>query len=286
MTRAAGPPPYPGGSPSDAAAVCVRHPDRRTGLTCSRCGRPACPECLREAAVGHQCVDCVRAGSKGVRRGTDASARPVVVWTLIALNLAVYVATVVQAGSVTENYQAALFTGWELAPQQVADGDWWRVLTSGFLHIGPVHIASNMFALWVLGRDLEGVLGRARFLALYLISLVGGSAAVMIFNPPDQPVAGASGAVFGLMGGLLVVLLRLRRPVGQVIGLIVVNLVISRLVPGISLTAHIGGLVVGAVVAAALVYPPARHRTAIQTGALSAVTAALLATIAAVAASI
>jgi len=159
-------------------------------------------------------------------------------------------------------------------------------VASGFLHIGPLHIASNMFALWVLGRDMETVLGRGRFVALYLISLIGGSAAVVIFNAPNSAVAGASGAVFGLMGGLLVVLLRLKRPVGQVVGLIVINLVISQVVPGISITAHIGGLVVGALVAAALVYAPARNRTRLQVGALSGITVVLLAIIAVVAAAI
>jgi len=291
VTYPAGPPPYPIPGP---AAVCARHPDRATGLTCVRCGRPACPECLREASVGYQCVDCVAQGGQNVRRaatvaGAEAavvSRRPVVVWTLIALNVAVYVWTAVQAGSIADNTSSSLFDAWQLAPVLVADGDWWRILTSGFLHIGPLHIASNMFALWVLGRDMETVLGRGRFVALYLISLIGGSAAVVIFNALNSAVAGASGAVFGLMGGLLVVLLRLKRPVGQVVGLIVINLVISQVVPGISITAHIGGLVVGALVAAALVYAPARNRTRLQVGALSGITVVLLAIIAVVAAAI
>ena len=131
-------------------------------------------------------------------------------------------------------------------PVDVADGEWWRLVTAGFLHIGPLHIAFNMYALWVLGRDLEIVLGRARFLALYLISLLGGSAAVVLFANPEQYVAGASGAVFGLMSGLLLVLLRLKRPYGQVVAVIVLNLVISQVVPGISIAGHVGGLVVGA----------------------------------------
>lgn len=291
MTSPAGPPPHPSQGP---AAVCVRHPDRATGLTCVRCGRPACPECLREASVGYQCVDCVAQAGQGVRRAATVagaevvvSRRPVVVWTLIALNVAVYAVTVVQAGSISNNFRAPLFTDWQLAPLYLsAYGEWWRVITAGFLHIGPLHIASNMFALWVLGRDMETVLGRGRFVALYMISLLGGSAAVVLFNAPDQPVAGASGAVFGLMGGLLVVLLRLRRPVGQVVGLIVLNVVISQVIPNISLTAHIGGLVVGALVAAALVFTPARNRTALQVGALSGITVVLLALMALVAASI
>jgi membrane associated rhomboid family serine protease len=281
VTYPAGPPtpPYPPGPQT----VCVRHPDRPTALTCTRCGRPSCPECLREASVGHQCVDCVGRASQGVRRGTTVAGaeavdrRPVVVWTLIVLNVAVYAWTAVQARSIANNANSPLFDAWALAPGLVAQGDWWRLLTAGFLHIGPLHIASNMFALWVLGRDMETALGRGRFLALYLISLLGGSAAVMLFYAPNQSVAGASGAVFGLMGGLLVVLLRVRRPVGQVIGLIVVNIVIGQLVPGISLTGHIGGLITGAVVAAALVYAPRRNQTAVQVAALAGITVVLLA---------
>jgi membrane associated rhomboid family serine protease len=214
----------------------------------------------------------------GAAAGT--SRRPVVVWTLIALNVAVYALTVAQAGSISDNYLAGLFGAWELAPLDLSDhGEWWRVITSGFLHVGPLHIASNMFALWVLGRELEPVLGRARFGALYMISLLGGSAAVVLFSPPDQAVAGASGAVFGLMGGLLVVLLRRRRPVGQVVVLIAVNIAISQVIPNISLTAHLGGLVVGALAVAALVLLPARP--AAQVGALSGIAVALLGVMAA-----
>lgn len=290
MTSPAGPPnppPYPGPQP----ATCVRHPDRATALTCTRCGRPACPDCLREASVGYQCVDCVQEGAaRPARRGTtvagaEPGGRPVMVPTLIALNLAVFVWTAVQARSINDNADSALFSSWALAPGAVAAGEWWRLVTAGFLHIGPLHIAFNMLALWTLGRDLEVVLGRGRFLALYLISLLGGSAAVMIFYAPNQLVAGASGAVFGLMGGLAVVLRRMRVPMGQVIGLIVVNVVISVVIPGISLIGHLGGLVVGAAVTAALVYTPvARNRTAMQAAALGGITVVLLAVIAIMAA--
>ena len=178
--------------------------------------------------------------------------------TLVALNLAVFAWTVVQARSLLDNADAALFRAWALVPAAVADGEWWRLVTAGFLHIGPLHIAFNMFALWVLGRDLEIVLGRGRFLALYLVSLLGGSAAVVLFADPDQYVAGASGAVFGLMSGLLLVLVRLRRPYGQVVAIIVLNLVITQVVPGISMAGHVGGLVVGGLAAAALVFAPPR----------------------------
>ena len=287
MTHPAGPPmppPHPGG-PGGPRAVCVRHQDRPTGLACSRCGRPACTECLREASVGYQCVDCVSQGRRGVRRATTIAGarpgtRPVVVPTLIALNVAIYLWTVVQARSINGNAAAALFDEWALVPVFVWAGEWWRVVTAGFLHIGLIHLVFNMMALWVLGRDMETVLGRGRFLALYMVALLGGSAAVMVFQQPNQAVAGASGAVFGLMGGLAVVLRRLRVPAGQVIGLIVVNVLISVLIPGISLIGHLGGLVVGAGATAALVYAPPRSRTAVQTAALAGLTVLLLLVIA------
>jgi membrane associated rhomboid family serine protease len=282
MTHPAGPPPYqPGGSPYGPAAVCVRHPDRATGLSCTRCGRPSCPECLREASVGYQCVDCVSEGQRTARRGTTVAGaqtrgRPVVVPTLIAVNAVVYLLTAVQAGNPMYNSLSVLFRELSLVPGYVHAGEWWRVISSGFLHIGPIHLVVNMLALWMLGRDLEVVLGRGRFLALYLVSLLGGSAAVMLFYAPDEQVAGASGAVFGLMGALVVVLRRLRAPAGQVFGIIGLNVVISLVIPGISLIGHLGGLVIGAAATAALVYAPARNRTAVQAAALGGLTIVLV----------
>lgn len=283
MTYPAGPPlpPHAGGPP----AVCVRHPDRATGLSCTRCGRPSCTECLREASVGHQCVDCVGAAVRSSRRGTtvagaEPGGRPIVTPTLIAGNLAAFVWTVVQARDLFGNNQSALFRSWALMPSLVADGEWWRLLTSGFLHFGPLHILSNMYALWVLGREMETVLGRGRFLAIYMIGLIGGSAGVMLFSAPDSRVAGASTAVFGLMGGLAIVLRRLKVPMGQVVGLIVVNLVITFVLPFISVAGHLGGLVVGAAATAALVYAPARNRNAVQAAALGGLTLLIVAAIA------
>jgi len=279
VTRPAGPQ-GPVGLPS-----CVRHPDRPTGLSCTRCGRPACPECLRDASVGQQCVDCVRAGSQGVRRGTTVAGaaptgRPVVVPALMALNVALFVFTAWQARSIGSNERAALFREWVLVPGLV-DTDWWRPLTSGFLHYGPLHLAFNMVALWIIGRELELVLGRGRFLAVYLVALLGGSASVLVFTGANTATAGASGAVFGLMGGYFVVARRLRVPTGQVVTLIAINLAIG-FIPGSSLSVagHVGGLVVGALATAALVHaPPVRHRTLLQVGALAVLTIVVLAVI-------
>jgi membrane associated rhomboid family serine protease len=254
-------------------------------LRCTRCERPACPECLREAAVGYQCVDCIAQGRREVRRGVTVAGaepgrRPVVVPILIAVNVAIFAWTVAQSGSVVANAAAPLFRQWSLVPGAVGGGEWWRIVTSGFLHFGPIHLLFNMLALWIIGRDLETVLGRGRFVAVYLVSLLGGAAAIMLFYSPSSQVAGASAAVFGLMGSLAVVLRRLRVPAGQVIGLIAVNVVISVVIPQISLTGHLGGLIVGAIATAALVWAPARHRNAFQAGALVALAVALLVVIA------
>jgi membrane associated rhomboid family serine protease len=286
MSHPAGPtPPWPGGPPPNAApTVCVRHPDRATGLTCTRCGRPACPECLREASVGHQCVDCVAEGQRGVRRGvTIAGARPggrpLVTPVLVALNVAVFAWRVARSGSLGRTAAAPLFREWALVPAAVADGEWWRLVTGGFLHFGPIHLLFNMMALWVIGRDVEPALGRGRFLAVYLVSLLGSSAAVMLLTAPNANVAGASGAVFGLMGALAVLLRRLRIPLGQVGGLIAINLAITFLLPGISVAGHLGGLVTGVIATAALVYAPAQRRVPVQVGALAAIAVLLLAAV-------
>jgi membrane associated rhomboid family serine protease len=260
---------------------CVRHPDRPTGLRCTRCNRPACPECLREAAVGYQCVDCVNEGRRAIRRpttvaGVELTQRLFVVPALIAINVAVFALTAAQAGNFGHNEASEVFIQWQLWPPIVAGGQWWRLITAGFLHYGPIHLAVNMFALYVLGRDLEPVLGRARFTAVYLVSLLGGGVAVFLYGDQNTAVAGASGAVFGLMGGMAVVLFRLKFNPGPVLGIIALNVFISVTLPGISLLGHLGGLVVGAIATAAMVYAPARSRLAWQVGTLVMLTVALV----------
>ncbi|WP_246122774.1 rhomboid family intramembrane serine protease [Pseudonocardia cypriaca] len=231
--------------------------------------------------MGYQCVDCVAEGQRTAPRGTTVAGatprgRSLVVPALIAVNTVVFALTAVQAGDVMYNSMSRLFRELSLVPGLVHEGEWWRVVTSGFLHIGPIHLVLNMLALWMLGRDLEVVLGRGRFLALYLVSMLGGAAAVMLFSAPDQQVAGASGAVFGLMGALVVVLRRLRAPAGQVFGIIGINVIFSLTVAGISWEGHFGGLLIGAAATAALVYAPARNRTAVQVAALGALTVVLV----------
>jgi membrane associated rhomboid family serine protease len=274
--------------------ACVRHPDRPTGLRCVRCDRPACPDCLREASVGYQCVDCVAEGSKTVRPArTVGGARAragvkqlVVVPVLIGINVLVFAVMALQAQSIVDNQQSSVYLYGTLIPGAVAEGDYWRLLTSGFLHFGnyggygPVHLIFNMFALWVLGRDLEVALGRARFLAVYLVSLLGGSAAVMLFTPADGSTVGASGAIYGLFGGIAVVVFRSRMNPTPVLTLLGVNIFLSIALPGISLAGHLGGLAVGALATAAMVYAPRNSKLLrFQVWACAALVVALLAVI-------
>ncbi|MFC5066312.1 rhomboid family intramembrane serine protease [Actinomycetospora atypica] len=262
--------------PQAATHVCVRHPDRPTGLRCTRCERPACPECLREASVGLQCVDCVAEGARGVRRARPVRTGAVVVPGLIAVNAAVFAWTALDAGSIAANTDGAVFAAGSLVPLQVAGGEWWRLVTSGFLHIGPVHLLFNMLALWFIGRDIELALGRLRFSVLYGASLLGGSAAVMVLGSPVSATAGASGAIFGLMGALVVLLRRMRLPATSAMVIIGLNVVFSLTFPGISLLGHLGGLVTGTVVALGMAYGPARSRPVVGLWIAGAVVAALL----------
>lgn len=220
------------------------------------------------------CVDCVARDARSAPRARTVGGAPVrdaaigtrpfpvVTTTLIVVNVVIFGLTALAAGSIADNVASPWVDATWLVPADVAGGQWWRLLTSGFLHSGPLHVAANMFALWILGRDVEAVLGRLRFSAVYLISLVGASAAVMLFGAVGQPVLGASGAVFGLMGALGVLLRRLQLSLSPVITTIALNVVLSFLIPGLSLLAHLGGLAVGAVVTAGLLYGPARSRPA------------------------
>ncbi|EGD54577.1 rhomboid family intramembrane serine protease [Gordonia neofelifaecis] len=190
----------------------------------------------------------------------DAAAarrQPVVTYALIGINLLAFVAVVLQAGGVasllqrsTIMQQGTLITG--LGFQD----EYWRLLTSGFLHWSVVHIAMNMISLYLIGADLERVLGPVRYLAVYLIGLLGGSAAVMALGSENVATAGASGAVYGLLGALLIVVIRLKLPATTLITVIVLNVVLSLSIPGISIWAHFGGFVFGAASAAAIIWLP------------------------------
>lgn len=182
------------------------------------------------------------------------------VLTLIVVNTLIYAATVADGGSALEIQTSRLFGALALAPLEAANDQWWRLVTSGFLHLSLIHLASNMIALWFLGRDLELLLGRSRFCAVYGLSLLGGSTSVMLFSSPQEQVAGASGAIFGLMGGLAVAAFKLRVSLRPVLMVIALNIVLSVTIPQISLWGHLGGLVTGAVVTAVLIYAPRNRR--------------------------
>lgn len=201
------------------------------------------------APVGFQCPDCVEAGMRETRQHQVAQRRPSQTATvsLIAVNVAVFTATFL-----TGRVASPLFGPLALTPAEMADGAFWQLLTSAFLHLDVLHIAFNMFALWVLGPQLETALGRARYLALYLVSAFAGSAFVMWFASPGTTTVGASGALFGLMGALVLVAYRRGLDVRNILFWVGANLVFTFLVPGISWQGHLGGLFGGLLAAAAI----------------------------------
>jgi membrane associated rhomboid family serine protease len=181
---------------------------------------------------------------------------PYVTYALIAINVVIYAITAAQSKNLMDNQLgSALFLDWVLWAPAVADGEWWRVLGSGFLHYGPIHLLLNMFALYVVGRDAELVLGRLRYLAVYSASLLGGSAGVMLFSQ-NSLTAGASGAVYGLFGAITIILLRLRQNPNQMLIIIGINVFISLSLPGISLWGHLGGLAAGTLATLGILFLP------------------------------
>lgn len=219
---------------------------------------------MRSAAVGHQCVDCVSAGAQSVRPARTAfgglqrsGGWPVVTFALIAANVVMFV---------LQKTAPAIQRELVLWAPAVAGGDYYRLVTSAFLHYGILHLLFNMWALYIVGPPLEQWLGRLRFGALYALSALGGSVLVYLVAPLGAATAGASGAVFGLFGATFVVARRLNLDVKWVVALIVVNLVLTFSVPGISWQGHVGGLVTGALIAAAYVYAPRDNRTLVQAG--------------------
>ncbi|MGH2934483.1 MAG: rhomboid family intramembrane serine protease [Gaiellaceae bacterium] len=234
--------------------TCYRHPDRETGLSCSECGRPICTECMTMAPVGIRCPD--HAGTAARKRGPRGP-RPIVgaqrritggvapvTRALIAINVAIYLITAVQGSSLNAP-GGALFDKMFLFGPYVDQGDWWRLITSAFLHASVLHIAFNMFALWVIGTPVEHYLGRARFIGLYLVSGLAGSAGALIQAPTSLTV-GASGAIFGILGSMLILEWQATGSLaGNAMTWIVINLAISFAIPGISWGGHIGGLIGG-----------------------------------------
>ncbi len=242
--------------------TCYRHPDRRAGVSCQRCGRPICPSCMSDASVGFHCPECARGGRQKVytARTMPGTGSPVVTFGLIAANVIVFVVGIGMGPGAGGGDDQLTVDGGLFGPF-VADGEWYRVFTAGFLHANLVHLGLNMYLLYLLGMQLEPALGRVRFFLVYMFSLLAGSFGVLLVDPRSLTV-GASGAVFGLMG-LGVVLQRNRgiNPFASGLGaLILINLVFTFVVPGISVGGHVGGLIGGLLAAWILVELPARMR--------------------------
>ncbi len=244
--------------------VCPQHPDRITYIRCGRCDRPICPECMIQAPVGFHCPECVGIAAKSQRRattpvGAPLVTRPTVTYVLIGLNVLAFL------GQLSLGIDQSAVQ-WGMWPARMAvDGAWWLLLTSAFLHGSFLHIAFNMYVLFALGPGLERLLGHVRFTTLYLLSAIGGSVASFWFSELNAVSVGASGAIFGLMGALVVAGRRMRYDITQVLVLLGINLVIGFIAPGVDWRAHLGGLVVGALVAAVFVLAPRAHRVAWQT---------------------
>src|SRR5262245_33503492 len=255
-----------------AQRTCYRHPDRPTGLSCSECGRPICTECMTMAPVGIRCPEHsgkpqgVQRVTRGVQRASFEGVGAKVTRILIGLNVAVYIAELLQGSGVQANHGSIYQNGALIAngvkfgdslagvpaglplPNLVgvAHGDWWRLFTSAFLHYGPFHLILNMVALYWFGSLLEQRIGSGRFLAIYVVSGLAGSAGALI-AAPTTPTVGASGAIFGILGAGLI--LELQRDYvfgGSALGIIVINLVLTFSIPNISIGGHIGGLIGGA----------------------------------------
>jgi membrane associated rhomboid family serine protease len=219
-------------------ATCYRHPSRETGVSCSNCGKPICPDCMTATPVGMRCPDCSRQKTQ-TRSLQSVAVEPIATYVLIAINVAVYF------GASNSNQAANDLV---LFGPAVADGDYWRLVTSGFLHLEIIHILLNMLSLFWLGRMIEPALGHAKFVAIYMASLLAGSLGVMIMSP-NEFTLGASGAIYGLLGAAIVMARNRNISLIQsgLLPILAINFVITLSVPNISLGGHLGGLIGGLV---------------------------------------
>ena len=261
---------------------CYRHPDRVTGLSCSECGRPICTECMTMAPVGIRCPEHsgraqgAQRMTRGVQRAAFEGTGAKVTKALIVINVGVYVAELAQGGGVNGVHSDIYLHGVLWAPF-IADGDYWRLITAAFLHYGPFHLLLNMLALYWFGSLLEERIGSGKFLVLYVVSGLAGSAGALLLDPLT-PTVGASGAIFGILGAGFV-LERQRDYVfgGSALGIIVLNLVFTFSINNISIGGHIGGLIGGALCALGLTRFGRGHAAYGRPGALGVATMLLVA---------
>lgn len=269
---------------------CYRHPDRETYISCQRCARPICPDCMRDASVGFHCPECVRAAAAQTRDvrtsfgGRVAARSAVVTLVLIGLNVVAFL-----IANATDRIQGQFSRELILIPDGsvyrqpidgVAQGSYWQLLSSTFLHFDLIHVAFNLYGLWLFGSYLESQLGRWRYLSLYLLAGLAGSVSVYWLADLGSFSLGASGAIFGLFGASLFVLLKQRRDVSQLLLLLGLNLGITFLVPNVSWQAHLGGLAAGMAMGAAFAYAPRSQRHIIHVAVVVVIAAACVALVA------
>jgi len=270
---------------------CYRHPDRQSFVLCQRCLRTICPECQTPGAVGVICPECLRdqqkaqspAQKKAERRWTRptamsaSSGRPVVTYAIIGVTVFAYLLALIPGGFGDLVHDTLLYWAPWMYPDLSGRFEPWRLLTVSLVHSGIWHLGLNMLALWMIGRSLEPLLGRWRFLTLYVLSALGGSVAVTLLSF-TTPVVGASGAIFGLFGALLVIGRHIGANIAGIAIVLGINLVIG-FIPGfnVSWQAHVGGLVVGLLVALIFTRTRAIRQRGLQIGLLVTVGAGLVA---------
>lgn len=250
---------------------CYRHPDREAYISCQRCERLICPECMNDASVGFQCPSCIAEGAKSVRAprtvagGLVSSNAGAVSMALIAINVIAFVIQIATGDRTSEIFQHGAMEGYV-----VADGDYWRLLTAAFLHASVPHIVFNMMALYFFGPFVEQALGTWRYIVAYLTMAVFSSVFVYVINDPLTVTVGASGAIFGLLGIALILLLRTKQDVRTLLVLLAINAVISTQ-GNISWEGHLGGFISGIILGLAFAYAPRDRKLIVQVAVVVAV---------------
>ncbi|WP_311258256.1 rhomboid family intramembrane serine protease [Microbacterium sp. WCS2018Hpa-9] len=271
---------------------CYRHPDRQSFVLCQRCLRTICPECQTQAPVGVICPECMadqrknrtpaqkraerRWGGRGTALASRGSGKPVVTYALLAVTSFIGLLQLIPGMGQAITGQLLFAAGYLYPDLSLMSFEPWRLLTAVFVHGGFLHLALNMLALWMLGQSLEPILGRIRFLALYLISGLGGSVAVALLAPGTATV-GASGAIFGLMAALLIIGRHIGANVTGILVILGINFVVGFVFSqNIAWQAHLGGAIVGALIAFILTRTRRREQRTLQIGLLAAVVVALI----------